>query len=108
MESHVNVLRHEDARLKKVHVTFDSLRIGIRGRGPLNGGCGQDLPGVREDASRFRELLHAPRRRQFAAAKFREGEGAPPHLPQGVSNGEHGSAKDESELLFNGARRLIL
>lgn len=85
---------------------LDLPRTGIRGRGPPDGGRWQDLPGVGKDAPRFRELLHAPRRRKFAAAKFGEGEGAPPHLPQGFSNGEHGSAEDEPELLFNGTTPL--
>lgn len=89
-------------------VTLEFLnRVGIRGRGPLDGGRRQDLPGVGKDAARFRELLHAPRRRQFVTAKFGEGERAPSHLPQGFSNGEHGFAKDEPEFLFNGNASLI-
>lgn len=81
-------------------ITFN--RIGIRGRGPLDGGRRQDLPRVGKNAPRFRELLHASRRCQFVTTKFGEREGASSHLPQGFSNGEHGFAKDEPELLLNG------
>lgn len=77
-------------------------RIGIWGRGSLDGGRGQDLPRIGKNAPRFRELLHASRRRQFVTTKFGEREGASSHLPQGLSNGEHSFAKDEPELLFNG------
>lgn len=77
-------------------------RIGIRGRGSPDGGRGQDLPRVGKDAPRFRELLHASRRGQSVTTKFGEGEGTSSYLPQGFSNGEHGFAKDEPELFFNG------
>lgn len=59
--TYIRVVKKFDATTY-VYVTVSSI-TGIRRRGSSDGGPGQDLPRVGEDASRFRKLLHASRQR---------------------------------------------